>query len=134
MKGAKRMRYVDLMFVDREHKVNCEYFVEKFCNRAGDREAKTLIYILTSLDKFRCDFSKYYDAERKVISDLDELLADPLVAFSDSEFALLRLAYHLFTSNDYDINFVNTFDCLDKTFSKLAICAIKYRFKLEGGF
>lgn len=117
---------MDIPFLDTDHEENFEKMMSINETKYIDRERVSLFYILSSINKFRSSTDHYYSFDSRAINR--EALSGKL---SSGEYALLQLAYHLFTwSNDFEATPINTFSNLDNKFSTIALNAIKLRFSL----
>ena len=113
------------MFLNGTHKSNFLELTRKDNTKFGDMERLSLFYIL-SCEMLYNKASKFYNFnEHTINSDCD------MNCLSSAEKSLVRLAFHLFTSNNTYAESINDiFSNLDDDNSKIALNAIKARYEI----
>ncbi|MFW5794903.1 MAG: DUF6075 family protein [Bacillota bacterium] len=110
------------LFIDDEHFKSYEKYLEK-SNTDKDLYRKSLLYILSSLDKFRRNIERIYNFDVGNIN----LKTFEEIPLSDSEEGLLRLAFHLFNYRN-EFNLDSTFNSFESKRLKIALNAIQIRY------
>ncbi|MCK8828129.1 DUF6075 family protein [Natroniella acetigena] len=126
---------MDFYFLDSDHEMYFYKMFERNISSCSQVDLASLLYILSSLDKFRRQVDKFFDPDKQFMADLDKITENPSITLSDSEFALLRLAYHLYTSSDhYNATFINTLSGLSDELTKVVLTALEINIGLNLNF
>lgn len=114
------------MFIFTRHEMRFNDFLAKDKTHPQDIERIALFYILAGNDELAAKVESFYDFDKKMI-EFDTL---EVVNLSSSAYALLKLAFNLY--NNFECgNITEIFIHLDQKNRKLALNAIKMRFKVE---